>query len=80
MVSMGARVMLALVILVVITVGVYSIQLAQAKRIAHEGRGAVYVARPDWYVTNMEWQPNTVLYDGGNIYYSGMSRPKQNSA
>jgi menaquinone-dependent protoporphyrinogen IX oxidase len=80
MVSITNRVMLALVILIVVTVAVYSIQLAQAKRIAQEKRGAVYIAKPDWYVTNMEWQPNTVLYDGGNLYYSDISRPKQNSA
>ena len=80
MVSMAVRITLALLVLIAVTVAVYSIQLVRARSIAQEGRGKVYVAKPDWYVTNMEWQPNTVLYDGGNLYYSGMSQPKQNSA
>jgi len=77
MASVTGHVILAAIILVLVTVIVYSIQLKREYRIANEA--PIYIAKPDWYVTNMEWQPNTVLYDGSNLYYSGNNRPKQNS-
>lgn len=77
MAALAGRIILAIVILIVITIIVYSIQLKREHKIAEER--PIYIAKPDWYVTNMEWQPNTVLYDGSNMYYSASNRPKQNS-
>lgn len=66
----------AICIVIIITISVYWIQLVQARKYSVSSSSPIYIAKPDWYVNNMEWQPNTVLYDGGNLYYSDQSHPK----
>ncbi len=74
MVSLAKRIVLALLILMGITAIVYYIQVVRAGR--YMPPTPIYIAKPDWYVTDREWHNNTVLYDGSNLYYSDDSRPK----
>lgn len=58
-------VLIALVVLLMLTALNQYIKSARDAKVS-----PIYIAKPDWYVTDREWQPNTVLYDGGNLYYS----------
>lgn len=69
------KVVTAILIVVVITLIVYWIQMSQAGK--YEKPTPIYIAKPNWYVGNMlDWEPQMVLYDGGNYYYSDKSHPK----
>lgn len=74
MVSTLNMVLLAIAAVVAITLAVYYTQLSRAMR--ETPPTPIYVAKPDWYVTDREWHANKKLYDGGNYYYSDHSRPK----
>lgn len=76
MLSNTSKIILALIILVVITIGVYYIQIVRAGK--YMPPTPIYIAKPDWYVTDREWHSNEVLYDGSNYYYSDNSIPKPN--
>lgn len=68
----SSLILLAIGTVVAITLIVYWIQISRATARAHGSAAPIYVAKPDWYVSNMERQPTMVLYDGGNYYYGGV--------
>ena len=75
-VSTANKIIVALIVLIFVTTLVYYIQLRRAYIQAHPEPTPIYIAKPNWYVNNMEWQRNQVLYDGNNLYYSDHSKPK----
>lgn len=71
----SAQFTIAVFILVFITVFFYWIDITR-ERIPIVSPSKIEIAKPDWYVSNMEWQPAIVLYNGENYYYSHNSGPK----
>ena len=76
MVSTTGKIILAILVLAVATVAVYYVQIARALK--QMPPTPIYIAKPDWYVTDREWHKNIVLYDGSNYYYSDKNSPKPN--
>lgn len=74
MVSTLNMILLAVATVVAITLVVYYVQLSRAMK--EMPPTPIYVAKPDWYVTDREWHANKMLYDGENYYYSDDSHPK----